>query len=72
MNTNVMTFKLPDNVFTVVICEPLHRYHSRGGIYRRPSDWIAYTSTVTARGSTRREALAQLMKMTGGVRHVRH
>jgi transposase len=44
----------------------LHRHHSRGGVYRRVSDWLAHADRTSAWGRTQREAMAHLAEMTGG------
>jgi hypothetical protein len=52
-----MTELVCNGVRYVVQTIPLHGRHRRG-VYKRPTDWLAATSTTTAWGRTRREAVA--------------
>lgn len=68
-----MTLKLPNGFFTHVVFVAMHRRYRGKRVYARTSDWLSYCSggAHEAHGRTRKEALAKLMALTGGVIHVR-
>jgi hypothetical protein len=57
-----MTELVCNGVRYVVQTIPLHGRHRRG-VYKRPTDWLAATSTTTAWGRTRREAVTRLREL---------
>jgi hypothetical protein len=65
-----MNLRLPHGVIAYVVFVPMHRRYRGSRVYARTTDWLAYCSAgaFTAHGRTRREALARLIEMTGGVR----
>jgi hypothetical protein len=65
-----MNLKLPHGVVAYVVFVPMHRRYRGSRVYARTADWLPCCSagTFTAHGRTRREALAKLIAMTGGVR----
>jgi hypothetical protein len=65
-----MNLKLPHGVIAYVVFLPMPRRYRGSRVYARATDWLAYCSagTFTAHGRTRREALAELMVQTRGVR----
>jgi hypothetical protein len=51
----------PDGRCAGIRVTAMHRHHPRGGVYDRPSDWIAQAGKTIAWGRTRRAAIAALL-----------
>jgi hypothetical protein len=61
---------LPDGRVAHFYLTPMHRRYRQGkyrGIYQRPTDWITQLGDGSfVWGRTRREAMAKVIKITGG------